>query len=96
MFEYKLYFVPSISILSSTFDNITCLLAGGVSGATNSPWYFLVLIPNTVEDPYPPIPFVISHSLVIPSFKSISFSPLLASDLFFHWRHLWQLLLAFV
>ena len=34
---YKLYFLPLVSILSSNFDNIKNLLAGGVSGAINSP-----------------------------------------------------------
>ena len=37
IFVNKLYLVPFVSMLSSNFDNIKNLLAGGVSGAINNP-----------------------------------------------------------
>ncbi len=52
-------------MLSSTFDSTKNLLAGGVNGATNNPWYFLVLHPKALWLQYPPIPFVIIQSLIV-------------------------------
>ena len=49
-------------MLSSNFDKIRYLLAGGVNGAISNPWYFLVFAPIIVELANPPNPFVIIHS----------------------------------
>ena len=63
----------SIRMESSRLDNRTNFPAGFSNLATNKPWYLLVWQFMTVDEAYPPIPFVSSHSNERSLLKSVSF-----------------------
>lgn len=59
-------FLPFVRIVSSSLARSTCRSTGGLRAATSRPWYLRVFKPETVDEAYPPKPFVTSHSVFIP------------------------------